>query len=284
MPTSEYTTTASRKALSCAEIISEILSSLPLPDVIQRSIQVNRIFQSEAKHTAVSRFASIVRPYVADHVHALVDLLRENRSLIVGSCALKMLLSDEGWEPRNLNILVPRNNVNIFLTFFNSKHYSPTQIPVAPHLVHYASRAFFCEHSSQKPIIITESIDDSVLTPLLASTCTAEFICMTGGGLADIYPHLSSRRIALRSSRTIKEPTSFSKSLMERGFDVKSSSEYMPHDVCPIVWRRINGLRGIWIKDWDASNSVKDIFLGEHHRWCLDTQCLNPECLRSRDI
>ncbi|KAH7906871.1 hypothetical protein BJ138DRAFT_1117190 [Hygrophoropsis aurantiaca] len=280
----QHTNTARQKVLSSHYLLSEILSYLSLPDIIDKMKHINRIFEMEARHTAVARFASIVRPYIGDHVHALVDLLRENRGIITGSCALKMLLPHQKWQPNNLNIIVPRNAVNIFLTFFNSKQYSPTQVAIAPHLTHYASRVFRCDHLTRSLVTITESKDSSALTPFLASSCTTEFICMTGGGLADIYPDLSARRVALQSPRSSMGVPSVTRTLATRGFVVKTTTEHVPHDPCPIAWRRINGLRGIWIEDWDEGNTIKDVFLGEHHRWRLDTECMHPACRESREM
>ncbi|KAH7904716.1 hypothetical protein BJ138DRAFT_871302 [Hygrophoropsis aurantiaca] len=268
---------AARKVLNCHDIISLIMRHLPLHDILDNASNVNNVFRVEAKHTAVSRFFSITCPYVGNHVHSLKDLLRENRSIIVGSCALKMMLPEQSWTPKNLNIIVPRNSINIFFMFFNSRGYSPTQKPVSPHLRSYASRLFTCEHQDRPPVTLMESIDDSVLTPFLAASCTAEFTCMTGGGLACMYPTQTFARLALHSPRN-GNMQSVCTSLVERGFIVKSTSDHLPHDICPLTWRRVHGLRGIWVKNWSNVDSAVDVFIGEHHRWRLGIHCTNPTC------
>ncbi|KAH7905423.1 hypothetical protein BJ138DRAFT_1229815 [Hygrophoropsis aurantiaca] len=236
---------ANHKVLSSRYLLSQILSFLSLPEILDNASQVNKTFKSEANYTAVARFSSIVSPYVSDHVHALADLLRENRGIIVGSCALKMLLSHQPWRPHNLNIIVPRDSVNIFLTFFNSKRYSPTQAAVTPHLKNYVSRYFVCEHLDRPPVTIAESMDNSALTPFLAASCTAEFVCMTGGGLASMYTAHTSSNLALRSPLTRGVPSVWT-TMVDRGFVVKTTSQQHPHDICPALWRRVNGLRDIW--------------------------------------
>ncbi|KAH7905656.1 hypothetical protein BJ138DRAFT_1118276 [Hygrophoropsis aurantiaca] len=270
---------ATHRVLSSHELVSEIFSTLPLQKILDDLTKVNSLFRTEAIHTAVARFSTMLNPYVADHVNAIIDLLREQRSIIIGSCALHVLLGLPSWKPRNLNIVVPRDAVNIFITFFNSKGYSPTQVRVPAHLLHYVSRSFRCDSAVHRPTVtITESIDSSALTPFLASDCTAEFVFMTGGGIASFYPSLTSSHIALRSPDMRGVP-SVTRSLVERGFVLKHTFEHDPHEVCPSAWRRVNGLRGIWVRDWDRRNSAHDIIVGEHHRWRLGTVCTHPDCL-----
>ncbi|KAH7907431.1 hypothetical protein BJ138DRAFT_1116697 [Hygrophoropsis aurantiaca] len=268
---------ADERVLSSGDLVSQILSCLSLRDILDNAALVNTTFQIEAKYTAVARFSSILSPYVSDHVHALVDLLNGTRSIVVGSCALKMFQPPSSWQPNNLNIIVPRNSLNKFMMFFNSKRYSPVRLPVAPHLTHYLSQYFLLQHSERRPVSIAESMDDTVLTPFLAASCTAEFICMTGGGLACMYPMQTSSNLALRSPSN-RGIASVWETLKDRGFCLKTTLQHRPHDVCPAKWRRINGLRDTWIKEWEELNSVLCIFIGEHHRWRLGTPCTNFRC------
>ncbi len=76
-----------------------------------------------------SRLKVLIRPYVPSHLlQQFFAVLDKTSSLIAGSTALAVLTPMSQWKPRDVNILVPRDQLQRWVSLFKSVQYSVASV------------------------------------------------------------------------------------------------------------------------------------------------------------
>jgi hypothetical protein len=135
-------------------------------------------------------------------------------------------------------------------------------------------------------IELTESCDDSILSPLIAATNTFATNLATCTTLFSLYPYL------LRNKRALEgwHPTPVRKAVTigRRGY--RSSFSTASWDAacgwnCPVKWRYVKDVKGVGVFHWGGSTNQHDddSFVGvpvtdNHMKWRLGDTCTNKNC------
>ncbi|KAG0702156.1 hypothetical protein DFH29DRAFT_999532 [Suillus ampliporus] len=235
------------------------------------------------------RFNTILDPFIAQFYWEFYQTLQHMKAIIVGSCALDMILGTRNTPPRDLNIVVPHGSLSLMETFIRdvlSYHSIATVChPSLSFVVHD-----FCKYGRQgKVITITEP--KRLMHPLhvvLNGPSTADMTFITAGGAVSFYPELT------RNYHTVKtvsgEGIGTGQKLGSIGkdrFDVHPDISFLNHschELCPSLWRHLSNHKEFITVDWDRRFSAKSILYDTDIEWHLNDYCFNPKCRYNIDV
>ncbi|KAJ7933877.1 hypothetical protein B0H13DRAFT_2306293 [Mycena leptocephala] len=234
----------------------------------------------------------LVAVFVSDeHVKQFFQVLEVSGSAIAGSVTSAVLTFPyrHAWKPLNLNIMVPRGHLFMweeFLVFINLARVSSQpgvdrkyQHTTFNHVVYSSKTAGF-------NITLTESRDNSVLSPLIGATTTFATNLATSANFYSLYPYLTSNKRALEGwyPTPVKQAVTLGRRGIRSSFSTASWDR--PCGVnCPIRWREVKGLRGVGVFRWGgnenqhADNTEAGIpNTDTDMKWRLGDTCNNRHC------
>ncbi|KAG0707646.1 hypothetical protein DFH29DRAFT_871301 [Suillus ampliporus] len=260
---------SSNKVLFNVNLLNMILPLLFLPELHSLG-QTCKILHKEELLMILHRFNTILDPFTAQFYWEFYQTLQHMKAIIVGSCALDMMLGTRNTLPRDLNIVVSHGSLSLMETFIKD-------------VLSYHSIA------TGKVITITEA--KRLMHPLhvvLNGPSTVDMMFITAGGAVSFYPELT------RNYHTIKtmsgEGIGTGQKLGSIGkdrFDVHPNISFLNrpcHELCPSLWRHLSNHKEFITVDWDQRFSAKSILYNTDIEWHLNNYCFNPNCLYNIDV
>ncbi|KAJ7018094.1 hypothetical protein C8F04DRAFT_1278205 [Mycena alexandri] len=229
-----------------------------------------------------------------DNVDTFYTVLNASLSAIAGSVVSSVLSFPyrHDWRPDNLNIVVPKHHLFMWHSFLTSIGLSSLEKqPGVDRRYAHRTTSHVEYHSKTTECIIrlSESLDVSVLTPLIGATTTFSTNLATSSDFYCLYPYL------LRNLRALEAwfPTPVRKAVAmgRRGIRSSFSTASWPTACginCPLHWRYVRGLEGVGIFRWGGFHNEQgdNTDAGIPHtdndlKWRLGDTCTNKHC-RSR--
>ncbi|KAJ6467319.1 hypothetical protein C8R45DRAFT_1171755 [Mycena sanguinolenta] len=266
--------------LACHEIILyHFLEACTLSTLIALShTSVN--FRIMVKTLLRSRLRAVVQSFFGSaNIESFFTLLEATDSAIGGSTIARVLTPPpsgvDDWLPSNINIFVPIGATSAWASYFAQLRLAriPVKQPNIP--LQYAavtsSHANYESYLHGHPILLTESIDECVITPVVASSTTIGLFNLRRAHRAWYSPSVE---------KCIK--------LQDRGYRHSVSTRQWGRECgwnCPVLWRRIQGLKGVGIFCWgglrneNLDNGYTGLpFTDVSMKWRLGEVCSNPFC------
>ncbi|KAJ7020409.1 hypothetical protein C8F04DRAFT_1275125 [Mycena alexandri] len=189
----------------------------------------------------------------------------------------------------NLNVLVPRGNMFMWRDFFDSINLGEhmDQPGVDRKFMHTTfSHVVYCAKTEGFTISLSESHDNSILTPLIGATTTLNTTLCTAAGFYSLYPGLLNQRRALEG--WFPTPVRKAVAIGKRGYrsSFSTTSWQRPCGLaCPVLWRQVRGLHDVGIFNWGGCNNQHsdstDVGVPFHDtalKWRLGDVCTNVNC------
>ncbi|KAG0696822.1 hypothetical protein DFH29DRAFT_1004227 [Suillus ampliporus] len=107
---------SSNKVLFNVNLLNMILLLLFLPELHSLG-QTCKILRKEELSMILRRFNTILNPFTAQFYWEFYQTLQHMKAIIVGSCALDMMLGTRNTPPRDLNIVVPHGSLSLMEMF-----------------------------------------------------------------------------------------------------------------------------------------------------------------------
>ncbi|KAG2130951.1 uncharacterized protein EDB93DRAFT_1108244 [Suillus bovinus] len=166
--------------LSIIDITSYFACFLDFVTVHKLSLTCKSIRQIIA-NLHEKRFFNLLKPYMMTAGGDLAEAIEDNNAVIVGSAALSLIWWQGLWKPRDLNIVTARGNaVGIGSFLLSNGFISETEKEDEKEIW---SSAFVSSHHQfthscrkQQRITITKSVNETIITVILASIGTSEMI------------------------------------------------------------------------------------------------------------
>ncbi|KAG1748250.1 uncharacterized protein EDB91DRAFT_1244967 [Suillus paluster] len=235
------------------------------------------------------RFNTILYPFITQFNWEFYRTLQHMKAIIVGSCALDMMLGTRNTPPRDLNIVVPHGSLTLMETFIQN-------------VLSYHSIAAVCHPSLSLVVhdfrkygrhrkIITVSKPKHLMHPLhvvLNSPSTSDMTFITAGGGVSFFSDLTREYHTLKtmSGEGVLTGQKLGSIGKER-FDVHVDTSFLNgpcHHLCPALWRHLSNRKEYVTVDWDQRFSVKSILYDNDIEWCLNDYCFNRKCLYNVDV
>lgn len=236
------------------------------------------------KQQMQDRFNNIIEHFTGIHRPRFNQVLHRTRAIIVGSCALQMLLgrgetAAAGLGPRDLNVIVPHASLMLLERFIvNTMAFQ--RMPASVHSTLTTHVHDFRRYGANSHIItVSEAgLGVDVVEVILNGPSTADMTFMSCGGLTTFYPELTLNRIGVRSQngQKIAHGQSFG-SVGKTGFRIRRHTSFLnrPCDSsCPALWRRVADDTDCLTVEWDIRYEFKSFLLDNDIEWRLDVDCL----------
>lgn len=202
---------------------------------------------------------------------------------ISGSMALAIYQPSEFmyWEPRNLNLVVPWQEVRTMGDFLRSIGYakdSDCRIPFRwYHLVRRHLK--FCK-AGHLDIFLSESYDETAMPIILGTSTTAMMNALTSTTYYSFYPNMTSRQEVVPNW---PGPIAGDKDKFKaRGYKF---FDYAPRagtsqcgQGCTLEARRVRGRRGIGVLTWSTSHENSAKLDEDPIVWQLGEECPYRHC------
>ncbi|KAG0694395.1 hypothetical protein DFH29DRAFT_880745 [Suillus ampliporus] len=251
--------------------------------------QTCKTLHKEELPTIFRHFNTILHPFTTQFYWEFYHTLRHMKAIIVGSCALDMMLGTRNTPPRDLNIVVLHGSLLLMDTFVKDvlSYHSITAVchPSLSSIVHD-----FRKYGHQGKVI-TISEPKCLMHPLhivLNGPSTADMMFMTAGGAVSFYPDLMRNYHTVKTMSGEGVPTGQKLgSIGKDRFDVHPDMSFLNspcHTLCPALWRHLSNRKEFVTVNWDQRFSVKSILYNNDIEWCLNDYCFNPSCLYNIDI
>ncbi|KAF7372588.1 hypothetical protein MVEN_00121600 [Mycena venus] len=282
-------------SLACSELVLyHFLNACTLASLIALS-HTSFFFRTMVKTLHRIRLCAVVEQFVGrENVHRFFEVLEVTDSAVGGSTLLRVLTpptspSGYDWMPSNLNIYVPLGNISPWNAFFAEikLDISSRQPGIAfPYKSVTNSHTQYYSRVSAHLILLSESINASVITPAVAASTTLAMCIATCSTTVVLYPELVDRG---RAHSGWNSPTvAACIKLQDRDFR-HSVSTISWKDACgwncPVLWRRVQCLRGVGVFCWGGiDNKMRDNgsvgipFTDVSMKWRLDDKCWNVNC------
>jgi len=248
-------------------------------------------------HAHSERYLNLLRPYVMTNGGNFVDAIENNNGVIVGSAALSLVQPAHHWQPRDLNIVVSRGHALSLCLFLQSNGFLNIQNATPQFDESWSRTSAFSHHrlshcqNAGQCITITESIDDTVLTVILASVSTSEMMFVTYYGIFMAHPRFTFRGLAFRTLFRVNAEISNFKAKRCSEMDLMpirhtSGKKSACNRDCPIIWRSIDDYKNILLVDWTYEGREEETGPKKpryhirdcKYRWRLALECHNPWC------
>lgn len=250
------------------------------------------------------RYLDLLRPYSVHSLHEFQHVLEDSSAVIIGSAALSLILRPTNWHPNDLNIAVPRASTFQLHSWLLNNGYQVTRqsqhMFISLSMQHSVNshRTFINRLKPNLKITLTESIDDTILSIVLANRYSSDMLYVTAQGIFCAHPRLTLDSIILdRNTSDLA------------AFDVAKRNRYMSMGLlcvqttggwdaecgrdCPTLWRSIDNTKDRMLIDWNQAGDRQTIneqsaswhTQGQHYLWRLNITCHNARCtFRLHDI
>ncbi|KAK6967155.1 hypothetical protein R3P38DRAFT_3244624 [Favolaschia claudopus] len=199
-----------------------------------------------------------------ENTAAFFAVLHRTDSAVGGSTVARVLTGGD-WMPSNLNLYAPAGCLAAWEEFLKPILYGRCEKqPDIDSLCAYATSSHTVFESPGLVIMITESVDECIISPAVASSTTLTMSVITSSTIVAMYPTLMNRRHAMDSwdRPTVAQCIT----LQNRGF-------------------KHSGLRGVGLFCWGgadnefADNSKEGVpFSDVSLKWRLSDVCMNMNC------
>ncbi|KAJ7649352.1 hypothetical protein DFH06DRAFT_1420717 [Mycena polygramma] len=195
-----------------------------------------------------------------------------------------------GWTPTNLNLVVPRGRPTFWHQFFAVQGLPafPVQDGVDRRFRHTTlSNWSYCSRSPGRAIMISESCNDSILTPVAGATNTFAANLATCSDIYCNYPSLTNQNRALEGWHATDVHAADRLHRREIRHSFSTGGWMRPCGLaCPLYVREIRGLKGVGIlryggigaKHKGESSTIGIPNTDNDITWQLGDSCPNPEC------
>ncbi|KAG1876932.1 hypothetical protein C8R48DRAFT_668950 [Suillus tomentosus] len=264
-----------------------LVDQMSLPE-LHRLGQTRLELQPQMTQEMQDRFNHIIKRFTSIHCSRFHQVLHRARGIIVGSCALEMLLGHGGTphahcQPRDLNLVVPYGNLvlmeNFIMDTIGFRALPATLHPTLTMHVHDFRRYGF----DGDIITVSESrFDINVLEVVLNGPSTADMTFMSCGGLTTFYPELTLKYMGVRSQNGQKiQPGQSFGSVGKGAIDIRRHTSFLNkpcHSSCPVLWRRVGDRCDYLTVEWDTRYEFNSFLHDNDTEWRLDVDCLNERC------
>ncbi|KAJ7643146.1 hypothetical protein DFH06DRAFT_1333929 [Mycena polygramma] len=249
-----------------------------------------------------------------DDIPKFFDLLHNTCSGVAGSVVTAILTAPYRHEPglyqphtkgtgvrrppiwilKNLNVLMPQGTMPAWRSFFDDRglNLAPNQLGVdrkyrhttADHVVYQCRTSL---RAAGLTIQLSESRDDSVLTPLVGATTTFSTNLLTSANIYALYGDLLAQRRALEGWFPTEVPKATVINRRRYKSSFSTGSWGAPCGLsCPVLWRQVRDLSGVGIFHYGGvhktkipDNSKEGIpYTDTDLKWRLGDTCANKHC------
>lgn len=216
---------------------------------------------------------------------SLFRFLAAEGAVITGPITLALMIPEEAcwWVPDTLDIIVPsgrRDAVEVLMKRhgFQGERKTQTRDKAKTNRALY----LFSGQANDAGVNITESNDDGVIKPILNCGNTAMMNMLTPYSITSFYPKLTSQGKTLLGPRwkTVDEEDIIRESKYDLSASICTRFWEKPcgYEVCPAIGRRVRGLRGIAVWNWDGGDCETHVLHDAHVRWAVNKFCYNMAC------
>jgi hypothetical protein len=270
------------KVMSLADTGCTVLDQLPFKDLLSYSCG-GYCSRQLVKTTLRLRFKSLLRTYVGFDVLAFRSLMIDVGAAISGSSVVWML-SPWGWNPGNLNMVVPRGKTELILNYFGALGYSQSTVDI-DNVALLAISCVYHLRRSDALVIVLESKNGHIIHPVTCSLNSVQMNMMTPDEIIIFYPKMTTENLAMVGRRCY--PSNQHCSKVPEHFSVIESCHFKGRcgRDCPALFRRLYGVDGMarfnWAEIWDEAGTFERLSFGCHHKWRLGSLCYNQVCTNS---
>lgn len=239
-------------------------------------------------------YLDLLRPYAGDMVDDFESTIIRSGAVIMGLGALSLILRPNSCHVNNLNVALPRGAVTELQHWLIHHDFDtqPLQMTsITPSMQHFINshQTFYKRSTPNLKISLTESVDDTVLSVVLAGRSTAEMSYVTPGGIFCPHPRLTLDRVVCPAFLSNDEK--MTQAEIERythmGLLYAETTAVWEDECrrdCPTLWRNIKDTQQVLLIDWTISRNAFDgrnplwHTYGQHHYWRLSRTCHNSRC------
>ncbi|KIM91123.1 hypothetical protein PILCRDRAFT_1326 [Piloderma croceum F 1598] len=197
-PKSQRVQELASKVMSLADTGCLVLEHLPFKDLINYS-QTGSSPCQLVKTALRLRFKSLVRPYVGVDVLTFRSLVLNVGAVIAGS-SVTWMLSPWGWNPNNLNMIMPRGKVERITAYFTNLGYSQSSIDI-DNVALLAVYHVFHLRRAKDLVIIVKSKNVHVIHPVTCTLNSAQMNIMTPDKIIIFYPEMTLENMCIIGRR-----------------------------------------------------------------------------------
>jgi hypothetical protein len=268
--------------MSLADTGCLVLEHLPFKDLVKYS-QTGSEPHQLAKTTLRLRFKSFVRSYVGVDVLAFRSLMLDVGAVIAGS-SVTWMLSPWGWNPSNLNMIVPKGKMQRITAYFTDIGYSQSTADIDNVALLAVHRVIHLRRSKDL-VVVVESKNAHVIHPVTCTLNSAQMNIMTPDEIIIFYPEMTLENTCIVGRRCY--PSNKHCRKIPDHFTFTDSRDFVRHcgRNCPVLYRRLYGVDGMarfnWTETWDELGTFERLVAECHHKWRLGNLCYNRVCTNS---
>ncbi|KAG1894215.1 uncharacterized protein F5891DRAFT_985214 [Suillus fuscotomentosus] len=260
-------------------VTTTILDSLRISDIvaISRTCWCMRVLAHEVVQ---GRLMRLLGPFTRDHLSSFLSALKDAGGVITGSTVQAMVKYDEDYIRRDLNIIVPYKA-------FDSLHGALedmlgfTLISSVPHPALAPRISRFCRYAWHERIITVSASHEgkSVLHIIINAPMTTDMLFMTTGGVCYFYPQWFEAGLAIQSctGNLVPETAKLgcAGELIDE-FEVETGTAC--GNLCPTYWHHVKEKHLQSSINWNAEDSVTNMFHNVNIEWQLNMVYTNQKC------
>ncbi|KAG2739405.1 hypothetical protein P692DRAFT_20368446 [Suillus brevipes Sb2] len=282
---------ATEEILSAKELVLLILNPLNLRDILNAARTCKAMHDialyliDKNMHQIISRFIPSQQ-----HHHQFFSILNAARGVIVGSCALNMILGTPSYPTKNLNIVVPKGELDAMEEFLTDRLFFKFVSGTSTmHRIMETTVKTFCKYTHRGvSITLSEAKDKDVMQVILKSATTADMSFMTPGGAVTFYPEMTFDFVSCLTD-TAKKMTENEKfgNMCHCRFHLEASTQFLERSCgssCPALWRQSKNTNEYFAMNWDVRYNVRALLNDDNIEWRLGRICENPACDFRTDI
>lgn len=209
-------------------------------------------------------------------------LLNAAQGVIVGSCAINMILGTPSYPVNDLNIIVPEGEFSVMDEFITERLLFVSGTSTIHRIFETTVKTFSKYTHHGACITLSEAKDKDIIRVVLKSPSTLDMTFITPGGAATFYPQLTFKFTSCLSdtAKKMAENEKFG-SMHVSQFQLEDSTEFLGHSCgsnCPALWRRSSITNEYFAMNWDVRYDVRTLLSNNDIEWRIARQCKNPAC------
>ncbi|KAG1894297.1 uncharacterized protein F5891DRAFT_1195433 [Suillus fuscotomentosus] len=239
-------------------------------------------------------YLDLLRPYAGDGLDDFEATIAHSGGVIIRWGALSLILHPNSWKVNNLNIVVPRGAVDklqhwlLHHVFGTQPLHMMSNAPSMRNFVNSHQTLYKCS-TPDLLINLTESVDDTVISVVLAGRSTMEMSYVTPGGIFCSHPRLTLDHVVCpgflsKDEKMIQDEIEWYTDMGLLYGEATAVREGECHHDCPTLWRNVNDTKQVLLIDWTINQGALDKHSplwhtnGQHHYWRLNQSCHNSHC------